>query len=638
MAAALPTADPAAADLIAHTLLLRRHTEGGLGLLSNFQRLTPGIRAAVVDDVDELYSPIRKACSHGRPETRRNAITVIEQGQAARLAYLVAEQLRHGPTENVDSAGGCLLSLARTASRYCQRGQDLVFDAASSRFVVSAVGDAAESYGRHHNMDVLSALCELAPRFEPRILEALRDVSHATVEPLRTVLCRPHRPAVRRALLALLSMRTMTGPALAGIRYAAQEGGLAHVLETAHLATTPPNRAVLARITLADTLIPRPGQRESGYTPKQSLGLVFWIDALPIERHLRIREFADLARINDLQTRLASLRRLITEADGPEAARANDAIAGYSVDGDPRVARIALRHLIRARWPELNRLLFHLVNTAHPDIQELCRLHVAPVAFERLWDTWPKLDFARQLEAGRALLKLDPAFHKKLSDRLASKDRTTRLQAISIIRGLNQSEFFEQPLQTLAEDDDVRVSSAAVRALGGAGSEASMSLLQSSLAHQNGRVRANAVEALHQMEASQHVRTLMDMAEVDDSPRPRANAIGALMHMHAEDALGSLSRMLTDHRETHRVSALWLVDHMGLVEMARHVAELAVSDDSDAVRRQANKVIHHLIRALNSARESLSTTDDSNVKNDDDDSNNDNSSDSPNAPPTRKAS
>ena len=45
----------------------------------------------------------------------------------------------------------------------------------------------------------------------------------------------------------------------------------------------------------------------------------------------------------------------------------------------------------------------------------------------------------------------------------------------------------------------------------------------------------------------------------------------------------------------HRLSALWLVDHLNLRDMVRHVAELSISDKDAKVRTRASKLIEHFI-------------------------------------------
>src|SRR5690606_13404648 len=116
------------------------------------------------------------------------------------------------------------------------------------------------------------------------------------------------------------------------------------------------------------------------------------------------------------------------------------------------------------------------------------------------------------------------------------------------------------------------------------------------LDHADARVRANAVEALQQLESVEQAEDrLRDMAQADHN-RPRANAIGALLEMQAGDALAALNRMLIDERPEQRVSALWLVKSMGVMEVARQIAELALRDADPDVRGRARDVAAQLLQ------------------------------------------
>jgi len=78
-------------------------------------------------------------------------------------------------------------------------------------------------------------------------------------------------------------------------------------------------------------------------------------------------------------------------------------------------------------------------------------------------------------------------------------------------------------------------------------------------------------------------------------------AIKALLELRAKDALPSLTRMLGDNRSEHRISALWLIDELGILQLARLVAEISLNDSDDKVKQRASRVIQHLIEDLDHA-------------------------------------
>ena len=72
----------------------------------------------------------------------------------------------------------------------------------------------------------------------------------------------------------------------------------------------------------------------------------------------------------------AALRMLIQFSAGPAAGAANEAIVPFCHDSTASYARIALRHLIRAGWPGMARLLLQLMNSPHEDVRRLAGGHL----------------------------------------------------------------------------------------------------------------------------------------------------------------------------------------------------------------------------------------------------------------------
>jgi hypothetical protein len=296
----------------------------------------------------------------------------------------------------------------------------------------------------------------------------------------------------------------------------------------------------------------------------------------------------------------ANLRRTAATAHHGTTGAINAAIERFTGDGEAAIARIAVRHLVRCKWPTLPKLLVQLVNGPQEEIRQLAGNYLAPMGFARYWERWPRLDQAQRIAAGRALIKLDPCFHSHLSQRLAGGDRDACVRAMNMIRDLNQGAFFQPALMALAGSDDVHLVSSAITALGSADSEDVIQVVEKSLEHRDGRVRASGIEALQQLRSTRHVDRLTAMALSDDN-RPRANAIGHLLELSSGQAMHALRLMLEDERPEHRISALWLIDAAGLIEVMRHVAELSISDPDEEVKYRACRVIQRLIVAMQPA-------------------------------------
>ena len=60
------------------------------------------------------------------------------------------------------------------------------------------------------------------------------------------------------------------------------------------------------------------------------------------------------------------------------------------------------------------------------------------------------------------------------------------------------------------------------------------------------------------------------------------------------EAAVTLLRMLDDPNRAQRISALWLIDHMGLFTLASQVMRLAEADQDATVRSRAKNLTSHI--------------------------------------------
>lgn len=608
LAAALSTADEASLRFLALTILERKQPQGTVGLIHNYHLLPEDIQAQIIAISGDLYRPLREAATSKNNQGPINAIQIIALSKRPRLTYLVAERLIHGPAVLRGAASACLLQLAQWSATDTPNDIPPRIDSESASYLLKSIDDAIGAFGTHFQQPVLQAMAAVSPRYLPGAMRNFADWHHPVVEPVRKLLERPEDAATRRLLLILGRLPTLMNAALMGIHSSVQANKLGEVLESAHMLLIASMQRNILRLSDPDRFWPQP-QQIMQMPPHQSRALARWVMALPLEPAERVVRLSMLNRSGDPGTRLAALRQLLVLGRDPQAEiqGVNAAICGYTNDTDAAIARIALRHLICCKWKDLAQLLLRLVNNGQPQVQKLASQYLSSVGFDRLWNAWPRLETKQQLAAGRAMIKIDPQFHKHVGDKLCFVDRPTRLRALAIIHVLNQGPTFEKALITLARDKDEVVASAAVRALGTTPSPVVIETLQASLEHNDSRVRANAVEALQETTSTDHIEQIIEMAR-NDEPRPRANAINALMELRSAEAMSSLAGMLAHQDSEFRTSALWLVDHMGLIAVARQVAEMSLDDPSDKVRTQAQVVVQRLIEQMSSTKKTMAAT------------------------------
>ncbi len=599
LAAALPTADEADRGPIAE-LILERHDPAALRrLVECYDRLPTPVQRRMVRHAAELFRPIREACGGGGGSAL-NALELIRRSRAWRLVYLAADRMRHGDEAQRAAAGRCLLELARAVITSAGGAEEQWVSPEDAAFLLTAVEEAVAAYRLHRRAEPLGAMALLYPRPMPRAVAALRRSNDAAVEPMRRLLAEAAEPAMAAWLVRALAEATFSGPAAAGLTRLIESGQWEAVAGAGHILILPNVRRAVARQTCLVTAWSTALAGSADHPSMGGPGLVAWVRALPLERDDRVAWVAKLRGDTDRLTRLAALRTLIAEARDAAAKPVQDAITGFTEDTDPAIARVALWHLIHAGCPDLPRLLATLANSPHESVRELARRRLAPLGFERLWQRWRRLDHEQRLAAGRAQLKIDPGFHRQVAERLRAADRRDRLQALEMIGELNQGGFFIETLVDLLESEDAFLASAAARALGTADDDRAVEALERALHHRDARVRANAVESLDRARSNRHVASLMQMADSDDS-RPRANAIAALMKMRTGAAIAALREMLGDGRAAHRRSALWLAEQLGLIDVARQVVEVAVTDPDPRLRERAEAVIGSMVHRLGEA-------------------------------------
>ena len=603
-AAALPTADPSAVRLIALSLLERQqHVEGKAALIQFYDRLPPEVQTQVIRFAHRWDHALRSVAEQKLAQGPSNAVRIIVAARAAHLTYLVTSQLHNRPPDLRRQAAAGLLELARWIRSDQGPGPGHAVrsnpNTSSARHVQDAIQEAVRFYHTHQQASVLLALAVLGPCVDLSVFRRTRGGSGEAAAEMGRMLVHADEPEIRSAMLVMVQAPSLVSRVLQGLSIVAGDDRLSDVLRCWHLLLS--QRVVKALGRLAQPQWLCPAARDLAHWPADATrGLARWVVALPLSRPQCVEKLSQLTALSDAFSRLAALRQLVLLSDDGKTGDmfVCQAISRFCVDGEMAVAWIALRYLVGRRWQGLPGLLPRLINSPHPRVAQLARQKLAPLGFDRLWRGWAHMSLDKKLALGRALIKMEGAFRNQLRGKLTSSSPSDQLRAMSMVHVLHQGDWFEPVLLRLMGHSDQKRASAAARALGTAQSPRAVEALEAGLSHRDSRVRANAVEALAQLKSVRHVKTLFRMAQ-DEDGRPRANAIRALMEMNVGDALSALTTMLHDTQPTQRASALWVVETMGLLRVARDVAEMSISDPDGHVQNSADRVIRGLIGLMN---------------------------------------
>ncbi|MEM7624555.1 MAG: hypothetical protein AAF333_02885 [Planctomycetota bacterium] len=451
LATAWATAKPAGRRKLIAALLAQSQPAGLLLLIRRLHELDPASRDELVRRLDQLQSPLRR-CLAGPDDSDTvaigNALTLIAEGAAGDLAYLVVAKLRHTAPEVRAAAGACLRLLAQKAP---------AMEPGTAGRLAEAVNDAVARFAHHRHPAVLRAWLALAPRgfaAGGRAVEALQDAEHPAVGPIRELLQDADGPEVRNGLITALAWPTLALAAVAGLRACAAEGQLGPVIAgREHLLDLPAVRRGLSRVGDVAELLPvspQPLPREPKATETEPAcpAWAAWIEALPmpdLDRALRLGRFMASP---DPATRLSALRRLLPLAD---RRRADDprAVAESAThvqnasenDTDPAIARLAGAWLLaRARTEPEG--LSAVARSRHASIRTAAGRRLGATAFERMWAAWPRLGDRARLDAARAALRLDPTARTRLESQLRGGG-AARQRAVEIVTLADQAGFLD---------------------------------------------------------------------------------------------------------------------------------------------------------------------------------------------------
>ncbi len=588
LAEALPTADAPTRRALVATLLERAHPAGLAGLIVHFHILDEPAQRLVVTQVDRLDDSLRLAADDPQVQTRLNVAEIVDRAGQEWLAYLLTGLLHTADARLHRAASRSLLRMARRHG--LDAGSTPPPDAKRRRQLYKAVVEACACFHQHRRRDVLLAAACYAPRFGDDLLKHISD-RHA---PAHAAMCeqiaQADDPIICRAMLAFVSIESMQSAATRGLENRRATAMLGPITQLAHLLHAPRVLTGTRHAHRVEHLAPRHNALAS-LDRDCHRRLPGWINVLAIDKAARRQALAELAADRDAVVRLLALKQLIAMADDA----ADQEIATLCFDTESAIARIALRHLLRRRWSGLSQIMVRLIGSAHAELRHIAERQLGPIGFDRFWRNWAHIAPGTRAAAGRALMKIDPNFGRQLAHRMNAENVDHRLRAIMIARELGQETFFEEQLLARAEDDDARVASAAVKALAPLGpTRRVVAVLKQALAHENDRVRSNAIESLQAMQQVDSLSQALVELTQGRGNRSRATAIKALLELPMAEALPELLRMLADDDAEHRVSALWVVERMGLLPVVNSVAQLAQQDPQPQVRRRAVRVVRDL--------------------------------------------
>jgi HEAT repeat protein len=609
---------------LALNALFRRATVKSLvGVVEQYNDLPAPLQSTVLGNVRQLHAALRECSKSSQQKVILAAIRLISGGKQGKLTYLLVEEL-HGTDDLVaKNASDAVVELARWVSNLSRKLQ-------TSKIWDASEAEKKKEPGGVDPREIYEQLMSERPEIEYAVARAI-DVHRGKYgnELLRAALLLADWPGSKT--LAILNTpkhggqnamvrRLQQAPDsehVDAFLLAAAAGGLRSHFGTvfSHIVDPPVLDALLRR-----THWLKDGQLQ--ICMHQVARGVWWDDG-ELGRDLLRRDDEDASRIGEWisvsgmhdvmqDERLEKLRqhlpnhfpgrlRLLRLAMRRPKGASMALIKSFLSDPDERLARLAVREIVRRRPADFENLLIKLTTSATESVRKVISRAVGEVGFANFWERWDRLDGETRKAAGRAMLKVLADGLKRLERKIRGGAVESRIKAISIAQELQVADALEQVLKQACADPNPKLRSKAVLVLAEITGTPPEVLLEKVLHDVDPRVRANAIEVLEAKHRVEYVPLLTSRARSPHS-RERANAIKALASMRMAAAAPQLIQMMQDERPEHRISGLWALREMGVWNMVNAVGKLAKDDPNLRVRRYAMAVLRSVAEMIQNSR------------------------------------
>lgn len=597
--------------LVLGALLARNSLRGLMGIVELYPKLSPSLQREVLANIKALHPAIREAGRANNAAQRLGAIRLIADGRQGKLSYVLSENLHTGDEQFAKAAAAALTALARWIAQSIQQLQlgslfELTevaetMDVASLRTTLydeilsnrsdieQAIIRALELHRGGVQQDLIQAAMLLCDHAEAPLMRVLSTSRHAgQTAMIRKIQQAPEPEHVTAFLLGATHNHLR---AHFGVTFSKIDGAdvLDAILCKTHWLTDNQLQLCIKQVRqgawFAENELTAQLSRQR---PAGAAKIGRWIVASGLNDQ---EQDARLERVlaacgDDFGARLSLFRAAAARPRGSSC----ELLRRFLRDRDERLARMAVREIVRRRPIDFENMLLPLMTDAPESVRRIVSRSIGQHGFESYWDKFDHMDRTRRAAAGKALLKLLPDTKDRLARRLSTGNVEQRVKALQIARELELVDSLKLQILPLCAHQNPRVRSKAVMVLGAVGAAAVDVLIEKVAHDKDARVRANAIEVMEQRSNTKFVPLLTERARLGNN-RERANAVKALHSMKVGIAAAQLLQMLRDERAEHRISALWALRKVGWWRLVSEVARIAREDANLKVRQYAMGVL-----------------------------------------------
>lgn len=590
--AALVEALPSVAPFVqaaALELLIRRGDVPALAsIVAAFPSFEGTLAELVAARAGEFAAGIRAAVSAPLPDTRCAAAALIARGRAFELAYLLTGALRLEDRATRSAAADALLQL--TTQYFAAEAEDIPAPAAG-RYenrvaqLAEAVTEAMRLWDLHHEWAVLRAAANLEDRAIAGLTAALNGTKAALPRMLGDAMERHANAWIAPLMLRGLAMPEVRAAAARGLTRCEDLAFLADVLRNAWLVADPAIEKACRRL-------------QPGPWVDRAVSVLAEADAPTASQGVRLL----LAMGGTVDQRLSALRKII-DAPGDALRRA----AVWALVQDDSETSTELLRVVASRagyagaviaTRELRRRARRTGAGPEPAAGADDRISSAVQgAFAQFWIAQDEPNATPLADRFPALKEHRAEAQSLARRRMGSAEPLDRVKALRLIGCLGWTRDLSDVVERAVSDPHALVRGAAVAMLVDLPGPMTERRLRDALRDPDDRVQANAIEAMDRLDIPSR-GPLTQMKLSARSGRVRANAIKSLLRLELRAAAEALVQMLDAADASHRMSALWVVEHFGSRALWERIATMSRFDADPRVRNRAKRIL----RALGGAR------------------------------------
>lgn len=622
IAGALAHAPPQEQRELAAVLMERNRRPGWIALVRCFDVLPKDLQEHLLANSRNLSGPLSDSLAD--TSARSNVIDIVRKAADPKLVYLLTETLSDSRPVVRALAARAILEAIR---RY-QVQRDIAHEQAVQEHEAAAtpsplpaaeiaalehlpdaghlrraVDFALRQYKVHRQNDIVLAALLFERQQDSSLWMLFGDPYDDATRHASQILRQYNDPELAPTVLLALGS-PLRAAAIAGLTFCDAEAAVEALARDSYRLLDPLLRGPAAGVTHPRCFVSDPvAPPWNDHTWFNYLRL---IDNLGLEVQQKLRWLQRLGEAVPKGPTARPAKLLLLRALGAcpgGGAESQSAIIAWTADADPVVARCAARMVLGSRrthngsstpapvdWKtHANTLL----QSPHDAVRKMVSQALSPGQFERLWHEYLSLPPAVQVHSTRALAETDSQFTELLRNRLCSALPIDQARGLKMLTTLPVLKPYREQIIALAGHRDPRIAATAIKLMGRLEDPKLKDLLDAAARHYDPRVRANALESMAQLRVanySMQVLTLMN----SHFNRERANAIRAISVYDFATARQCLVKMLHDPSPHHRVSALWVVSQLNLLEIARLVGSLSRCDPNQHVRKRAAELMSQL--------------------------------------------